>query len=254
MNAGQHLNYCRQIHQQCKTTLEWPSAPGPTKAAARHAIDLCLASQKFLLPPNGFLFVDKEFRGLDESDELRLPYDFTALEFECNAPDTSKTVLFCRRDEDRIYLTTALCERASNRWWVADDIALPTTGYLDRARGTYRILTPGEMRDFQQYGAGVLLSLLNALSCSNVYIERSDPKSGPKKKGALPFDSYHILTIRRPSETGRLGMAQPHRSPREHLRRGHIRRYENGIRIWINATVVNAGVGGKVSKDYRMAA
>jgi hypothetical protein len=46
-----------------------------------------------------------------------------------------------------------------------------------------------------------------------------------------------------------------HRSPREHLRRGHIRIYQSGRRIWVNSTLVNAGVGGRIStvRDLRAA-
>jgi len=69
-----------------------------------------------------------------------------------------------------------------------------------------------------------------------------------------PFDDYHILTIESPKAAASDGgHGGSHRSPREHLRRGHIRRLEDGRKLWINATVVNAGVGGKVSKDYRIA-
>jgi hypothetical protein len=37
-------------------------------------------------------------------------------------------------------------------------------------------------------------------------------------------------------------------------RRGHIRRYENGLRIWVNASVVNLGTIGKVEKTYALKA
>lgn len=45
-------------------------------------------------------------------------------------------------------------------------------------------------------------------------------------------------------------LAEPAASPREHLRRGHIRRLEDGRKFWINAAVVAAGNGGKIHKDY----
>jgi hypothetical protein len=85
-----------------------------------------------------------------------------------------------------------------------------------------------------------------------VHTQKLPPLKAPKKKAkdALPFDSYHILTVDAPGGGNLNGRSGGHRSPREHLRRGHIRRYENGARIWVNATVVNAGIGGRVSKDY----
>lgn len=102
-----------------------------------------------------------------------------------------------------------------------------------------------------------MLSFLNALQCVNVHIERSMPKKGNKKiKAALQFDSYHVLTIDVPGRPADLsGIGGPHRSPREHLRRGHIRRLTDGRRIWVNATVVAAGRGaGIVTKDYALRA
>ena len=109
----------------------------------------------------------------------------------------------------------------------------------------------------QRNAVWTIISLCNALACSNVHIERSEPKKAGKKiKAALPFDAYHILTIDATGAAGeRVGRAGEHRSPREHLRRGHIRRLADGRRIWINATVVAAGRGaGVVSKDYRLTA
>jgi hypothetical protein len=97
-----------------------------------------------------------------------------------------------------------------------------------------------------------LLSLLNALACSNVRIERSEPRMRRKKSAsALPFDTYHVLTVGPPGTGPHGSLTGGHRSPREHLRRGHIRRLEDGRRIWVNATVVAAGRGaGVVTKDY----
>ena len=95
--------------------------------------------------------------------------------------------------------------------------------------------------------------MLNALGCSNVQIERSKPKrAGKKVKAALPFDAYHVLTIDAPGRAGdRVVPTGPHRAPREHLRRGHIRRLADGRRTWVNATVVASGRrGGVIKKDY----
>lgn len=78
-----------------------------------------------------------------------------------------------------------------------------------------------------------------------------------KKRGALPFDSYKVLTIAPPSEekaepTLPSGETHDHRTPREHERRGHWRRYKSGKEIFIEKLTVNKGVGGKVIKDYQL--
>jgi len=74
------------------------------------------------------------------------------------------------------------------------------------------------------------------------------------KRGALPFDEYHILTLDGHTKTtGNSKTFGDRRSPREHLRRGHIRRLENK-KIWINSMVVNAGNHGKIHKSYELEA
>jgi hypothetical protein len=104
---------------------------------------------------------------------------------------------------------------------------------------------------------GALLNLLNVLSCRNVHTEKSLPKKtsmamNAGKKNAVPFDAYHYLVIDTPKKSESSGVGGSHASPREHLRRGHIRRLADGRRIWVNATVVSAGSGGVVAKDYVM--
>lgn len=105
-----------------------------------------------------------------------------------------------------------------------------------------------------------VLELIEALSCSNVSHEalpvRKQNKSSAKR-GSLPFDEYRVLTVRI-SSVGKDGIPTilpfDRRTPREHLRRGHIRNLQDGRRIWVNSTVVNAHVGSRINKDYRMVA
>lgn len=100
-----------------------------------------------------------------------------------------------------------------------------------------------------------VLSLIEALSCKNVGIEKIPTRKMNKsalKRGAMLFDEYHILTVASSTASG-IGGEGTHRSPREHLRRGHIRRLESG-NIWVNSTVVNAGIHGKIHKAYALEA
>ena len=41
-----------------------------------------------------------------------------------------------------------------------------------------------------------------------------------------------------------------HRSPRQHLRRGHIRNLQNGKKVWVNAAVVGAKESGVICNNY----
>lgn len=259
----EHTNYCRQMMTQFKAMSAVPSIDPEKKAVVDHVIDLCRASQKFMLPPNGELLPDAELRALDDSVPLRLPHQFVALEFTSYlAADNgttvpAKRVVFCREDEDGIYVRPAAYLGANGFWMVKRDACIPKTNYLDRSDPrNLKVIAeyqPGEgMKDGFRH-VMVVLGFLNALACSNVRVQASAPKkSGKKIKAALPFDTYHVLTIDVSGrEAENKGFSSTHRSPREHLRRGHIVRPEGRRPYWRNATVVCSGRGGGVvSKDY----
>lgn len=102
-----------------------------------------------------------------------------------------------------------------------------------------------------------VLALVEALSCINVSIDPLPARKANKssaKRGAIPFDEYHVLTLKPQSDFKRGVAHVSGRSPREHLRRGHIRRIANGCRVWVNACVVNAGAAGKITTDYKVLA
>lgn len=103
----------------------------------------------------------------------------------------------------------------------------------------------------------IIFNFLNIMQCQNISVERLPPKksfTGQGKGNSLPFDSYNVLTVgalRHRDKREGVTLGGSHASPREHLRRGHIRRYQDGKTVWVNATVVNPGIGGKIVKDYR---
>ena len=99
-----------------------------------------------------------------------------------------------------------------------------------------------------------VLNLIEALACVNVTHEAMPTRKANKsasRRGALPFDEYRVLVVNGGGR-GRAAIdsAGGNRSPREHLRRGHIRRLQDGRRVWVNSTVVNSGVGGKIITSY----
>jgi hypothetical protein len=263
----EHLNYCRQLLMQFKAMAEVPSLEPERLATVQHVMDLCRASKKFILPAGGKLFDDSQLRALDESEPLRLPFSFLALEFPDTWPNRDgvlvavKRVLFVREDADGVYVRPCAFLEHNGFWIAHRDFRFDRTGYLDRSDPD-RVVVNAELAPSDNSASvfrdGVtVLSFLNALACSNVRIEQSLPrKAGKKVKAALPFDAYHVLTIDVPGRPGeRNGIGGAHRSPREHLRRGHIRRLADGRRIWVNATVVAAGRGaGVVTKAYALRA
>lgn len=263
------LNYCRQMVRQFSSTLAEREIEPWMRDQMAHSIDLSQWSTKFMLPDGGLILDDPEFRGLEGVDRIRLPYQYIALEYnridEPVAADERKcpkAIVFIRETEEFLVITPIVWNGEYKLWSPMEPVGVRLDDYIEKnakqANGQplFRVIIPKErhiqwpLSDYQDE-LSVVMHFLNALACSNV---RSERLNTPKKKlkSALPFDEYRILTIDCPK--GSAGNGHSHdgsnRSPREHLRRGHIRRLEDGRRLWINATVVNAGKGGKISKDY----
>jgi len=209
-------------------------------------------AEKFLLPDGGRILVDPELRALDETMPLQLPYPVVALEYSMSASH-SKRIVLARQEQDFPDWVMIRALYWKDGFWHAFPLCgLPRTSYLDSASREIVISGPGDYPDemFPREEVSSLMLLLNMLSCSNVKTERVTQKQS-SKRGALPFDSYRLLMIeQRLPDKAWASAGGSHRSPREHLRRGHIRRYENGLKIWVNASVVNLGAAGRVEKTY----
>lgn len=251
-----------------------------------HCIDLAKSSQKFILPDGGRLYDDPEYKALDETVPLSLPYPMIAIEYtrsnhyisshkHCTKTNyqPTKALLFARERDDSIAITIVVWADFAEAWVPYPEVAIPRVNYIDRSNRMHGYAAinvyPNQKSNFGEstFGnfpggdyadeIGSLLCLLNVLQCKNVHIEKSEPKSLKKtiaagRKKALPFDTYHLLTISVPSKSNVLySSGGSHRSPREHLRRGHIRLLSDRRKVWVNATVVAAGRGsGVVTKDY----
>jgi hypothetical protein len=100
-----------------------------------------------------------------------------------------------------------------------------------------------------------VLAFLEVLRCSNVQAVPTGKKPAWKKDGSHKNSIYKVLTING-NNVGRSNESQggTHASPREHLRRGHVRRLKEGRCVWVNATIVCRGASGSVEKDYKVLA
>ena len=114
-----------------------------------------------------------------------------------------------------------------------------------------------------QHDIHALLHLLVCASCSNTKIIDTPPPGKLNKKrlskGKLPLPGYRKVVISTYNNKRYLNHNNSPCSgktpPREHLRRGHIRKYESGMKIWINNTIIGAGRGRDyVGKIYEMQA
>ena len=256
-------------------------------ARAQVAVAALDRSTKFLLPAGGRVLNDRAYKAMDERQPLRLPYPIIALEYVTANPliepdnaleyEVDRTIVLAQEVPSysdlgpsimiNPIIHTGRVGESFKMWQTMPSCAIPMNGYLDRSvvspTGYHAIMMAREPSDYTNadYGdeVGTLMDFLNALRCSNVGMESigsAQKKPTAKLKNALAFDTYHVLTINGKSDgereaSGRDGSGT---SPREHLRRGHIRVLQTGKAVWVNATVVNAGVGGRIDKDYRMAA
>ena len=103
-----------------------------------------------------------------------------------------------------------------------------------------------------------LLSMLSALACSNVtadIVERIDPKVNARRirAGKLPLWETRVLTVLCPRHAiARTASAGDRASPRQHLRRGHVRHLADGRRIWIQPALVGDPANGRIRKFYQV--
>lgn len=107
--------------------------------------------------------------------------------------------------------------------------------------------------------AMAVLGLVEALSCTNVTTEVTQAGDAALnarrvRQGKLPLYETRTLVIvpGRSSGAGAVGAGQ-HASPRQHLRRGHIRRLQDGRKTWVNACIVGASQDGIIDKRYSVA-
>lgn len=256
----EHLNYTRQF------LLSLQARRAAIQNAEQHVIDrykfaeaMAITATKFMLPPGGRLLEDPELRALDYDMTLNLPFEKIALEVPYDAQ--SKSIIFAHQQDT--HLICVSCRNVVTLGWCAIGVVMiPRQNFKSSVDDEIGLALAwprsdsieDEVKPYASADAWTLIHFLNALACSNVRIDRSPPKKAGKKiKSALPFDTYHVLTIDAPGKGGEGTATGGQRLPREHLRRGHIRRLADSRRIWVNATVVASGRGaGVVTKDYAL--
>lgn len=247
--------------------LEEVPLSGTLEYEASFAKNIARSAIYFAFDGGDGMMNDSELRAMDHSLGLNLPFDRIAIEH--------KNTLVIAEYQDSFVCVQCLTriERAFEKamWSVSPIFAIPRFDYIVAGSfdsdGFPRIKTfetsscedhlPIESQDGNYFFARVLLSLLNALSCSNIEIvdfakapEKLNKKRASKSKP--PIFTYKTLAISGGrSKTSHLGGS--HSSPRVHLRRGHIRRLPDK-NVWVNACVVGDKSKGIVHKDYAVTA
>jgi hypothetical protein len=255
------LNFCRQIKKlYAKSSLRDHVKKELPKMPVDVLLDGLDFAVKFTLPGDGKIIEDPKLKGLSDITELHLPYASIVLEFAILGKNSRKIVIYAIEDEAQILM--CVWAGSEEAWLPLGFASTPKTEFMRQdidgnvqfaiKRRLVEEKYKEDMKLFTNLGVDTLLGFLNALACSNVKAEKLPTRKPSKTLGALPFDEYHVLTIDRPAGTGNGHAGGSHRSPREHLRRGHIRRLSTGSKIWVNAAVINAGAGGKIRKQYAM--
>ena len=226
-------------------------------------------SVHFAVPDGGKIFDDK-FNGLIGS-KINMPFDSISIEFFYQMDGkTEKQVIYAKNIGEEIHLYSYIF--VEDTW-----ILTPLMASIDKNEpmrhdtavkctilGVLPVLcnigiSQGEkenlVRDLK-CAMAVFLEFIEALSCTNVEAtihQAASPKNAQRiKSHKLPIYETKVLTIKAGSHTKTEGTRTgTHASPRQHLRRGHIRRLDSG-NIWVNSCVVGAKENGVIDKSYKI--
>lgn len=280
----QATNYLRQIRKVVASYDK--DEPSPNLSYARTVLDLANGAELFMLPENGRIMND-ELRGIEDFDEIRLPFKKMVVEFRCEEQSCNMALIIIESEEAQAiskgslkdplpgFLVCAFAKHDLIGEWTTflAHAVVVRKNHKDGGGGVklaMRIVDPITRKDFtpdtHEFHAAKyalinpVLELVEALSCSNVTTEYLPHKHTREKHAALGFDEYRTLVVKTGGKHAAHGKASNGGSSdhytqrREHLRRGHIRRHPTAGNIWINSMVVNAGVGAKVHKTYKVEA
>lgn len=239
-----------------------------------HVSNLIKTSQHFALPDDGIILNDN-YKGL-YGNPMFLPFDCITVEyftpFDMNIEESvknytrfsvNKRVILGVQNQDEILLVP-FSHLEKEKVWIASKVSIKLKkGALYGDTTAYIYSYPKNLDEphldmFKKHADQAvkpLLELIEALTCKNVYFESLeviDEKKNERriKAGKLPLYETKILVVdSKPKEIDTTWKGGTHASPRQHLRRGHIRRLPSG-NIWINNMVIGKAKTGKIDKSY----
>ena len=271
----QAKNYAAQVVDQIDGNGFYTSLSGCTNAPQDKiksflvdAKGLISRGLSFLLPDGGVV-LDSGLLGITHKD-ISLPFPITLVSSPNIEGHDFLTVAFEFKTDDKIRV--AVFFKTNKSAW----ILIPIIGFFEKHTPISRInKNPSYLvnysyplseevgniefwQNMMSFGIYGLFELLEALSCKNVeqtIIQKCDVALNARRvnKGKLPLYEERILTIKVNAKQGTGTRTGTHESPRQHLRRGHIRRLESG-NIWVNACVVGSSEKGVIKKSYNVAA
>jgi hypothetical protein len=235
------------------------------------AMPLSLDARPFSLPPyemsdppyKGYLFEsDPAVTGLDEYHQ---PFPVIALQFPILDTDRRvPTVAIVSHDEQKQELLIVQANKLhghSDWTWAPVGLNVRVNGPLDLNKLAIRPQVFGNRPISHEYVQTLVNGMHPAvmaayelavlIQCQNISIrhvkapEKVNEKRKRKGKRPLP-DGYIICVARDVTRSeydgdGDDDAKREHASPRTHFRRGHIRRFKSGDKIWVSPTIVNPG-------------
>jgi len=255
--------FAAQVERSLSTAAEELTATGNPGAAFAQAIVRAIpAAQHFTLPQGGRLF-DDGLRGLDtDLHAARLPYPVITLSF---ADGARRTLVVAHEQHEAgrntIVVQVAVDTGNGEGWGFYPCTAQPEQRHDDGsidwqcfdAIGSRLDRTP--MHEAVMAAGRSALELIEALSCNNVsaeIVERIDPAVNARRRRQRKLALYEtrVLVVKVGEQVHAIGAPMGDRDgPREHLRRGHIRRLPDGRKTWVQACVVGSRALGVVKKS-----
>lgn len=285
MKKDKHFNFCRSVVVDLeyiikrfesgvlvKNNPEWKDDLKAVTETAKFILPIVKSGQKFILPRNADIVNDMDFVITSTLPSLRLPFSEVCLEFEIKYQDNSSIEprVICLKeflDDNTIYgaVLEKVPAHGGSIWVPIIEMGIPIVDGFGEEEGKLGLAAKVQPIGSAKYGDDVLgyafttvTNFLAALAMTNVSYKTSKGRKlskKAKKKKAIPFDDYKVLTIGGVKVDGRMtigGTLGVSSSKREHLRRGHVRNYSSGKVVWVNPTIVNPGVGGKIKKKYKL--
>jgi hypothetical protein len=217
--------------------------------------------------PDGGKILDDGLKGLT-GIELHLPYPAITIEFFYRQDSHNFKFVIYAEEQNGLITVLATCLNTKGDRWVLfkSCVKMLIDTDLDSVAGgmPFAITSDKGIPDDEKeaetfFWRGIVNSFcefLEALSCKNITTathQKEDKVHNYRriKKGKLPFYETKILVIDTKEKLASQQQTRTgtHASPRQHLRRGHIRRLPSG-NYWVNSCVVGDAEKGTIHKQY----
>lgn len=191
-----------------------------------------------------------QYTGIKPIPELCLtpPFETCYYQFSCKLSNGNVATVGCIEyiDKETSYVTGVIIRDVEN--------CVIRSAYQEYPDGKYST-TPPEHEIFTKNIIHAIRVFRTILNCKNVKTEEIKPDAALQKararRGKMPLFSYHVLTLRSDTKEKCESKGGTHASPRLHIRRGHIRRFDDGTHTWVSPCTVGDKSLGMVHKDYK---